>query len=100
MDKETALKIAYDYAKALREKLDCLDIFLFGSYSRGGYHDESDIDIAVIFPEFDNLIDMQLALMRISRKIDSRIEPYPIRASDFNIANPLAYEIIQYGQRI
>jgi uncharacterized protein len=43
---------------------------------------------------------MQLELMRLRRKIDSRIEPHPFRERDFDISNPLVHEIVKYGQEI
>ena len=44
--------------------------------------------------------DFKLELMRIRRKIDSRIEPHPFRLADFNKSNSLANEILQHGQKI
>ena len=79
-------------------KYDCKQIFLFGSYAKGTNQEESDIDIAVILGEFENRIDIQLELMRLRRKIDSRIEPHPFREKDFNMTNPVVNEILKYGQ--
>ncbi len=73
---------------------------LFGSYAKGNYNDDSDIDIAVILKDYNNLIDIQLDLMRIRRKIDNRIEPHPFRERDFNISNPIVNEIVNYGHDI
>ena len=100
MDKTEAIKIAKRYARELKKKLEYEEIYLFGSYSRENYHGESDIDIAVILSDFDNILDIRLELMRIRRDIDSRIEPHPIRVGDFNGSNPLAYEIMRHGLRI
>ncbi len=100
MDRTDALNIAREFAAVIKANYDCKQIFLFGSYAKGTYHEESDIDIAVILKEFENPIDIQLELMRLRRKIDSRIEPHPFRERDFNITNPVAYEILEHGQRI
>ena len=100
MDKRDALNIASKYADAVKSKYDFVKIILFGSYAKGTYHEDSDIDIAVILKDYNNLIDIQLDLMRIRRKIDSRIEPHPFREKDFDITNPLVNEIIKYGQDI
>jgi predicted nucleotidyltransferase len=100
MDKREALTIANQYAEAVTQKYHYLKIILFGSYAKGNFHEGSDIDIAVVFKDYGNLIEMQLELMRLRRKIDSRIEPHPFRESDFNISNPLVNEIIKYGQEI
>jgi predicted nucleotidyltransferase len=100
MDKKNALKIARRYAALVKKNYECKRMFLFGSYAKGAFDDESDIDIAVILKEFDNLMDIQLDLMRLRRKIDSRIEPHPFREKDFNNTNPVVHEILQHGQRI
>lgn len=100
MDKREAIIIANKYADALNQKYSFIKIILFGSYAKGNFREESDIDIAVVFKNFNNLIEMQLDLMRIRRKIDSRIEPHPFRESDFNNSNPLVNEILKYGQII
>ena len=100
MDKKDALSLARQYASLIKTNYDCKQIFLFGSYTKETYHDESDIDIAVILKEFENPIDIQLELMRLRRKIDSRIEPHPFREKDFNTSNPVVHEILKHGQRI
>ena len=86
---------------------DCLNqgvkinsAWLFGSYAKGNYNEDSDIDIAVVFKDYSNLIDMQLELMRLRRKIDSRIEPHPFRENEFELSNPIVSEILKYGQEI
>ena len=100
MDKAEALKIAQKYALEVESKFHYIKIILFGSYAKGNFNDESDIDIAIVFEDYNNLLDMQLELMRLRRKIDSRIEPHPFRIKDFDLSNPLVTEIITYGQEI
>ena len=100
MDKNDALNIATQYADAVKSKYDFVKIILFGSYAKGNFNEDSDIDIAVILKDYSNLIDIQLDLMRLRRKIDSRIEPHPFRERDFDITNPIVYEIIKYGEDI
>ncbi len=100
MDKKDALSIAKKYAVAVKTLFDCKEIFLFGSYVRGTQHEESDIDIAVILSEYENMMDTQLQLMRLRRAIDSRIEPHPFREKEFNLTDPVASDILKYGERI
>jgi len=100
MDKGEIKNIINRFAEKVAEKYDFIEIILFGSYAKGTYHDDSDIDIAVILKDYNNVFDIQMDLMRIRREIDSRIEPYPIRKSDFNDNNPMAYEIKKYGKII
>ena len=89
---EIVNKIAYGYNPD--------KIILFGSYAKGNFNDDSDIDIAVVFKDYSNLMDMQLELMRLRRKIDSRIEPHPFRESEFDLSNPIVSEILKFGQEI
>ena len=100
MDKIDALSIAANYAIAVNEKFNYIKIFLFGSYAKGNYNDDSDIDIAEVFKDYNNLLDMQLELMRLRRKIDSRIEPHPFRENEFQLSNPIVSEILKYGQEL
>ena len=100
MDKTDALNIAQRYALAVKANYNNIRIILFGSYARGNANEDSDIDIAVILKDYSNLIDTQLELMRLRRKIDSRIEPHPFRESEFSQTNPIVSEIIKYGQEI
>lgn len=100
MDKTDALNIARKYVAAVNANYNNARLILFGSYAKGNYNEESDIDIAVIFKDYSNLMDIQLELMRLRRKIDSRIEPHPFRENEFNISNPLVSEIIKYGENL
>lgn len=100
MDKADAIKIAQKYADTVRGNFNFVKVILFGSFAKGNYNEDSDIDIAIIFNDYGNLIDMQLELMRLRRKIDSRIEPHPFREKDFTLSNPLVNEIVKYGQEI
>jgi len=100
MDQTDALTIAQKYASAVNSQFSFIRMILFGSYAKGNFNDDSDIDIAVIFKDYSNLSDMQLELMRLRRKIDSRIEPHPFRESEFDLSNPIVNEILKYGQDI
>ncbi len=100
MDKTDALNIARKYVEVVTANYNNTRLILFGSYAKGNYNEESDIDIAVIFKDYSNLMDIQLELMRLRRKIDSRIEPHPFRENEFNISNPLVCEIIKYGENL
>ncbi len=100
MDKTDAIKLAQTYAKAIKENFNFSKIYLFGSFAKGNFTENSYIEIAFLFVYYKNLMDIQLELMRIRRKIDSRIEPHPFREKDFNMSNPLVNEILRYGEEI
>ena len=98
--KTDALSIARRYAIAVKAKYNFPSVILFGSHAKGNANNDSDIDIAVILKDYNDLIDTQLELMRLRRKVDSRIEPHPFRESEFKQTNPIVSEIIKYGQEI
>lgn len=94
---ETAIK----YVNFLRkENPKIIKAYLFGSYAKGNEGPDSDMDIAVIFDDFPDSFDMQVDLMKIRRKFDTKIEPHPFRKVDFNLSNPIAYEILKTGLEI
>jgi len=74
--------------------------YLFGSYAKGIIKADSDIDLAIIFENLSDTFDMQVQLMKLRRKFDTRIEPHAFRESDFDISNPLAKEILTTGLKI
>ena len=101
MDKKQTPEAAMRYAVFLRKtKPGIKKVFLFGSYARGTFHEDSDIDLAIIFDSLFDSFDMQVELMKIRRKFDIRIEPHPFSESDFNTSNPLAKEILENGLEI
>ncbi len=50
MDKKQAIELARKYKAMVAEHFPIKAIYLFSSYSKGGYTEESDIDIAVVVP--------------------------------------------------
>ena len=100
MDKTDALNIAQKYAETVNNVFDFQKVILFGSCAKGNQHEDSDIDIAVIFSDYNNRLDRQLELLKLTRNVDTRIEPHPFREKEFEISNPFVNEIITYGQEI
>ena len=98
MDKIQAYEVARRYADFLRKnKSGIKKVYLFGSYVKGTANENSDIDLAIVFEAFSNSFDMQVELMKLRRKFDTRIEPHPFRDEDFNMSNPFANEVISSG---
>jgi predicted nucleotidyltransferase len=100
MDKREAINVAQQYAQAVRTYYGAGKVFLFGSYAKGTYHEDSDIDIAVIFGDYEDGFDRETELMHLRHKIDIRIEPHAFRESEFVADDPLAYEVMKYGSEI
>ncbi|MDR1950750.1 MAG: nucleotidyltransferase domain-containing protein, partial [Bacteroidales bacterium] len=89
--------IAKKYAEIVKNSFDYQKIILFGSYAMDSARKDSDIDIAVVFSDFDNRLDRQVELMKLTRQIDTRIEPHPFREKDFVNSNPFVNEIVSHG---
>ncbi|MEN6456413.1 MAG: nucleotidyltransferase domain-containing protein [Prolixibacteraceae bacterium] len=100
MDKREALKIANLYVDTLSQKYTVLQAYLFGSFAKGTNHDDSDIDVAIVVNHVPDIIDTQIEMMKLRRKIDLRIEPHPFMSKDFNSENPVVNEILKYGIEI
>lgn len=99
MDKTINNKIT-KYIKLIREEYtDFEGVYLFGSYARGNSNQDSDIDLALIFKNLDDSkrFDVQVQLMILASKIDTRIEPHPISHDDFFSENPFVVEIKKTG---
>lgn len=75
--------------------------YLYGSQVRGQAGLWSDIDVAIVSPDFaDDLFAAQIDLMMLAAKIDDRIEPRAFSPESFHANNPLASEIQSTGIRI
>ena len=60
LNKVNALIAAQQYADVILSHFNDVQIYLFGSYVKGTNNIESDIDIAVVFSDYTNLLDIQL----------------------------------------
>ncbi len=97
MDTREALAIAQKYLDHISAKYKVKQALLFGSYASGKNNPDSDIDLAVVIENSDDIIETQIEMMKLRRSIDLRIEPHPFREEDFNTSDPLASEIIRNG---
>ncbi len=98
MDKEQAIELARRYKAAIAERLPVKALYLYGSFSKGNFNADSDIDVAVIVESLseDYFEDTPL-LWKIKRKISNLIEPV-LLTEDLN--NPLYSDIIKTGLEI
>ncbi len=60
------------------------EAILFGSYARGSYQKQSDIDIAIVSDVFGgNRIDDKDKIRKITLSISSELEVIPFSPNDF-----------------
>jgi predicted nucleotidyltransferase len=101
MAKTETFETVRKYIAFLKQQdFDIREAYLFGSYIKGNFTDDSDIDLAIVMNNLSNSYMMQIELMKISRKFDTRIEPHPFDEIDFNFSNPFAHEILTTGIQI
>lgn len=84
-------------------KIRIVKIILYGSQISGNVHKDSDIDVAVISPDFGkDRFEEGSQLFQIAYKIDPRIEPVPISSTSFQLDTwiPLIYAIRTQGVEI
>lgn len=75
--------------------------YLYGSYARGNYHKDSDIDIVIISKDFQGArFSDWKRIAPLTEDIDVRIEPMPYRPEDFTDSDPLAVEVMAAGEEI
>lgn len=101
MVSQEIVDVVLNFMKVLREKgIKVEQVFVYGSYASGKVRKDSDIDVAVISPDFgkDRYEEGKL-LRQIAWRIDSRLEPVPISKESFLKDNwiPLIYEIKTAG---
>jgi predicted nucleotidyltransferase len=95
---DDVIKIARHFLDEIRKTHKVELAFLYGSYAKGASNEWSDIDIAIVSPDFsDDLLKERLALAKLAIPIDDRIEPKPFNKKSFDLNDPLVYEITQSG---
>ncbi len=95
MDKKQAVDIARRYKALVSEHLPLKALYLFGSYSKGNYTDDSDIDIAVIVSECsEDYFEDTPMLWKLGRKVNYLIEPVLLTE---DMSNPLYSDVIRTG---
>ena len=100
MDNREALNVAQCYVDNVCKKYELKQAFVFGSYARGNYHADSDIDVAVVLKNVPNLFDAQVDLMQMRKDGDLQIKPHTFRDTDFTADDPFVYEILQAGLQL
>ena len=95
MDKGQAIELAKKYKAMVAERLPLKALYLYGSYSKGNYREDSDIDIAVVVESLsDNYFDDTPLLWKLRRRISNLIEPVLLTE---DMDNPLYIDITKTG---
>lgn len=88
------------YIEELEKHIRVEKVYLYGSYARRAEHDFSDIDIAVVSPDFEGGTERDyLILGRAALKVNVLIEAKPYRPESLINLSPQEFlsEIIRTG---
>jgi predicted nucleotidyltransferase len=98
---DTTIESLQRFLAAVRQVRRVQAAYLYGSQVKGTATEWSDIDVAVVSPDFSaDLFEERLVLMRLAAQVDDRIEPYPFRPEDLNESSPLASDVRRTGLRV
>ena len=99
MDKRKARKLVEEYAKIVVKNMIVNKIILYGSYARGDYKKDSDIDVAVVVPRSSlskDILEDMAKLFKLRREISTDIEP--VLLIDEDDASGFIESISKYGE--
>ena len=99
---ESIQQIIKDYINQIRNQIPVEKAFIFGSYARGTYTSDSDIDLAIFSSHFENMERIEgfrfLFLQAMDYDID--LQPQPFTLQEFSEPLGIVEEIIKYGIEI
>jgi len=101
MVEEKVEKIIHRFTDALAKRGIRIDqVILYGSYASGNMKPYSDIDLAIISPDFGNdKFEESKLLLQAAWRIDPRLQPVPISSESFKKKDwvPLIHQIKSSG---
>lgn len=94
-------KIVREYVREVSKDYRVTQVILFGSYATGRATDASDIDLAIVSPDFKGKREMEILqyLSRKAMKVDSYLEVlafYPEELKDPD-RRSFPYQVKKYG---
>lgn len=101
MDKEDVRRLVKEYANVVIKNMIVNKIILYGSYARGDYRKDSDIDVAVVVPRSSiskDILDDMAKLFKLRRSISNDIEP--VLLIDEEDSSGFLQSIAEYGEII
>lgn len=99
--KSDVKKLVKSYCKKLEQKdIPIQKIYLFGSYAKGHPRADSDIDICIISPIFQDKVEGTMTLMKLRGDDELLLSPVGFRPDEFVNENPFVWEVKQTGEAL
>lgn len=91
-----------NYIASLKKEIPVEKAMLFGSYSKGTFQKDSDIDVAIFSNYFEGMrhADGIFFLLKHVENDDMDIEPHPFTVKDYEEQDGMVKEIVQDGIEI
>lgn len=99
---EQIQSIIEDYVHKISNQIPVKKAILFGSYAKGNYDEQSDIDIAIFSEYFSNMDQVEAFKYLLIQALDYNIdlEPLAFSMEDFQDPKGIVEEIIKTGIEI
>ena len=95
-------EIIKSFVDALEARIRVEAIILFGSYARDTAYEQSDIDLAVVSPDFESvpMYRRQEIIADLTFREDGRVSAVGYPSSEYNSPSPYAFlsEIVRTGK--
>lgn len=89
------------YAKEVEKDYSIEQIILFGSYATGKANEQSDIDVAIVSPDFQDKPEMEILedLSKKAMKIETSLEVLAFTPEELESPDPrsFSYQVKKYG---
>ena len=83
LDKRSVIKKVTKYADLVNTIISPNKIVLYGSFAKGNWNENSDIDVAIIMDEIgEDYLLLMKRLNKLTRGVDYRIEPVLLEPKD------------------
>jgi len=95
-------QIVENYIRQLKKEIPVEKVVLFGSYAKGDYHKDSDVDLAIFSDYFDGMrrVDGINYLLLRAMEYDIDLEPLPFTKADYIEKSGFAREVLKEGIEI
>ena len=93
-----------DYIQSLSQDITVRTAILFGSYARGTWDEESDIDIAIFSKNFSSMDRVEAITFLLNKALSYGLDIQPLAYDDKELdhpsENPFLQEILTAGVKI
>ena len=88
-----------NFIDLVKDDIKIEKVILFGSYAKGSYNKDSDIDLAIISPDFkeEDCIDNMSILLCIASKLKADIQTLPFSIEEYEEPIGIMEEILKTG---